>query len=213
MFSWHVSSHPLLLSWLSELREKNTPPQRFRRLLRGITQILIHEATSDLPLSLHSIETPLEKIDESPVMKERLVFISIMRAGNAMLDTAIDMLDLEEVGHIGFYRKTAGQTPVEYFFKVPPQLDQARVFLLDPMLATGSSAAAAIEKLKNLGVQSLDFICLVAAPEGLKRLREIKDCRIRVFGAALDRELNQKNYILPGLGDAGDRIYGTLQHS
>lgn len=209
MVEWQASRHPLVAHWTSELRDQSTNSQRFRSLVGSITQVLITEATKDLVLETRRIETPLEVISAAPTLKCRLSFVSIMRAGNAMLEAALDMLELAEAGHIGLYRKEVGKPPVEYFCKLPSDIASSEVFLLDPMLATASSAISAIQKLEAKGVRKLRFLCLVAAPEGLERLkREIK-IPVQVFCAAIDRELNSKAYILPGLGDAGDRIYGT----
>lgn len=208
---FQASKHPLVAHWLTEARSKETPPKRFRHLVKEITKILIFEASRNLKLSPTSIMTPLEKVDSAPQIATPITLITIMRAGNAMLDAALDVLDWARCGHIGLYRDPSNLKPVEYYFKLPQNIARDEVWLLDPMLATGGSAEASIQKLMELGVKKIKFLCLVAAPEALKKLEKLDSVELEIYAAALDRELNSKAYILPGLGDAGDRIYGTIE--
>jgi uracil phosphoribosyltransferase len=202
--------HPLLSHWLSEARSKETKPTRFRHLVKEMTRILVYEASKNLSLSKIEIETPLEKIKEAPRILSPLTLITIMRAGNVMLEEALDVLEWSRCGHIGLYRNPSDLKPIEYYFRMPEHLHRDEVWILDPMLATGGSAEASIKKLIDLGVENIKFLCLVAAPEAIQRLEGFKNLQLEIYAAALDRELNSKAYILPGLGDAGDRIYATL---
>jgi uracil phosphoribosyltransferase len=203
-----VVDHPLIKHKLTLLREKSTPTGLFRQVLREISLLLAYEVTKDLELTEIEIETPLERGRFPTLEGKKLCFVSILRAGNGLLDGMLDLVPSARVGHIGLYRDHETLQPVQYYLKVPDELDQRLVIVVDPMLATGNSAVAALDRLKEKGARRLKFVCLVAAPEGAAHLAEAHP-DVPVFAAALDRELNEKGYILPGLGDAGDRIYGT----
>ena len=203
-----IVDHPLIKHKLTLLREKSTPTAQFRQILREISLLLTYEVTKDLDLCFKDIETPLEK-SAFPVLEgKKLCFVSILRAGNGLLDGMLDLVPSARVGHVGLYRDPKTLEAVEYYFKVPDALNERLVLVVDPMLATGHTAVAAVNKLKEAGAKRLKFICLLASPEGVKTF-SAEHPDVPVFTAALDRELNSKGYILPGLGDAGDRIYGT----
>ncbi|MGE0408274.1 MAG: uracil phosphoribosyltransferase [Amphiplicatus sp.] len=203
-----IIHHPLVKHKLTLLREKSTPTGLFREVLREISLLLCYEVTKDLELTEIEIETPLERGRFPTLEGKKLCFVSILRAGNGLLEGMLDLVPSARVGHIGIYRDHETLAPVEYYFKVPDALDERLVIVVDPMLATGSSAVAAVTRLKEKGAQRLKFLCLVAAPEGVAHFIAAHP-DTPVYAAALDRELNEKGYILPGLGDAGDRIYGT----
>jgi len=203
-----VIDHPLIAHKLTQMRDVNTPPATFRRLLREISFLLAYDATKDLALTTRRVQTPLETSDFPTLAGEDMCFISILRAGNGLLEGMLDLVPEARVGHVGLYRDPTTLEAVEYYFKVPEAIEQRRLFVVDPMLATGHSAAAALDRLKVAGAQELTFICLLAAPEGAELLAQ-QHPDVRLYTAALDRELNEKSYIMPGLGDAGDRIYGT----
>lgn len=203
-----VIRHPLLQHKLSILRDKSTPVAQFRQLFREISFILGCEVTRDLELEKVTIETPLEKMQASQLSGKKLCLVSILRAGNGFLDGLLELIPSVRVGHIGIQRNEETLEPEEYYFKVPADLGERPVILLDPMLATGGTAIAAAHKLKAAGATNIRFLCLVAAPEGVEAFAKIHP-EISIFTAALDRQLNEIGYILPGLGDAGDRIYGT----
>ena len=190
------------------MRDKETSIAGFRRLLREIAHLMCYEVTRDLELEMIPIETPLEKM-ESPALKgKKLVFASILRAGNGLLEGMLDLVPAARVAHIGIYRDHETLQPVEYYFKAPSNLVDRLVIVVDPMLATGNSAIAAIDRLKRRGANKLRFLCLLAAPEGVEKFtHEHPD--VPVFTAAIDSHLNDNGYIVPGLGDAGDRMYGT----
>jgi len=204
-----VIDHPLVQHKLTIMRKKSTSSGKFRRLAGEIAMLLAYEVTRDLPLSLEKIETPLETMD-APVLKGReLVLISILRAGNGILDGMLKLIPAAHVGHIGLYRDPKTLVAVEYYCKLPPKIEERDVIIVDPMLATGHSAVAAIERVLERKPKSLRFVCLLAAPEGVKFVHDhFPD--IPIYTAALDRELNEKKYIVPGLGDAGDRMFGTM---
>lgn len=203
-----VIDHPLIKHKLTLLREKGTPTALFRDVLREISLLLCYEITKDLELTETEIDTPLER-GRFPVLEgKKLCFVSILRAGNGLLDGMLDLVPSARVGHIGVYRDHETLKPVEYYFKVPDALEDRLVIVVDPMLATGNSAVAAVNRLKRAGARRIKFLCLVAAPEGVENFAAAHP-ETPIFTAALDRELNEKGYILPGLGDAGDRIYGT----
>ncbi len=202
-----VISHPLVQHKLSHLRMKETVSGDFRRLLKELTMLLAYEVTKDLPLVERSIQTPLQQMNV-PVLAGEVSLISILRAGNGMLDGMLEVLPSAKVGHIGIYREPTTLCPVEYYFKVPPELSASTVILVDPMLATGNSAAAAISRLKDENALSIRFVCLVASPAGVERTRR-EHPDVQIFTAAVDERLDARGYIVPGLGDAGDRIYGT----
>ena len=203
-----VVAHPLIQHKLTIMRDKETSIAGFRRLLREIAHLMCYEVTRDLELEMIPIETPLEKM-ESPALKgKKLVFASILRAGNGLLEGMLDLVPAARVAHIGIYRDHETLQPVEYYFKAPSHLDDRLVIVVDPMLATGNSAIAAIDRLKRRGANKLRFLCLLAAPEGVEKFtHEHPD--VPVFTAAIDSHLNDNGYIVPGLGDAGDRMYGT----
>lgn len=200
--------HPLVQHKLSLLRRKDTETQKFRHLVREISFILGCEATRELPLETAQIETPLEAISAPVLAGKKLCFVSILRAGNGLLDGLLELAPSARVGHVGLYRDPKTLKPVEYYCKLPGALEDRFVFLVDPMLATGGSAIAAADLLKDKGAKRVSFLCLLAAPEGVKAFHE-EHPDIPIFTAGLDRELNDHGYILPGLGDAGDRIFGT----
>jgi uracil phosphoribosyltransferase len=204
-----VIDHPLVQHKLTIMRKKSTSSGKFRRLAGEIAMLLAYEVTRDLPLSLEKIETPLETMD-APVLKGReLVLVSILRAGNGILDGMLRLIPAAHVGHIGLYRDPKTLVAVEYYCKLPPKIEERDVIIVDPMLATGHSAVAAIERVLERKPKSLRFVCLLAAPEGVKFVHEHFP-QIEIFTAALDRALNEKKYIVPGLGDAGDRMFGTM---
>ncbi len=203
-----VVDHPLVQHKLTILRNKQTSTLQFRQLLREISFVLGCEATKDLPLSEIEIETPLERGWFPSLAGKKLCLVSILRAGNGLLDGMLDLVPSARVGHIGLYRDHETLEAVQYYFKTPDALDEREVILVDPMLATANTAIAAANLLKENGAQRIKFVCLVAAPEGVEAFSAAHP-DIPVITAALDRELNDKGYILPGLGDAGDRMYGT----
>ncbi len=203
-----IVEHPLVQYKLSQMRSKDTPSADFRRLLREISLLLAYEVTRDLPLTDTEIETPMARA-MLPVLKDlEPCFISILRAGNGILDGMLDLLPSARAGHVGLYRDHETLEAIEYYFKVPEDMAGRLTIVCDPMLATGHTAVAAIQRLKDAGAQKIKFVCLLAAPEGVKTLVEAHP-DIPIFTAALDDRLNERGYIMPGLGDAGDRIYGT----
>jgi uracil phosphoribosyltransferase len=203
-----VVGHPLILHKLTIMRRRDTTTDNFRRLLREIAQLLAYEVTRDLPLEMVPIETPLAAIDAPQISGKKLCLVSILRAGNGMLDGMLDILPAARVGHIGLYRDPATLAAVEYYFKVPEDIADRLVIVVDPMLATGHSAAAALTRLKAAGAASIKYVCLLAAPEGVAALHAAHP-DIPVYTAAVDDHLNSHGYIVPGLGDAGDRLFGT----
>lgn len=208
MSNFIVVEHPLIKKDLSILRDKNTSTEIFRSAVQRISNILCVEATKHLKLKEKEIETPLEKTIGFE-LSNQVVLIPILRAGLGMVNGFLELIPNAKVGHIGLQRNEETLEPIEYYFKTPQQLEDSEVILLDPMLATGGSATEAINYLKKRGVQNLYFVCLVAAPIGVEKIhKHFPD--VKIFAAALDRELNDKGYILPGLGDAGDRTFGTL---
>jgi uracil phosphoribosyltransferase len=203
-----VVDHPLIQHKLSLMRDRTTPTAEFRRLLREISLLLAYEATRDLPLAAVEIETPLERGNFPLLAGKKLCLVSILRAGNGILDGMLDLLPSARVGHIGIYRDPRTLQAVEYYLKLPEDLPERDVILVDPMLATGNSAVAAISRLCELSARSIKFVCLVAAPEGVDKVLRIFP-QVSIFAASLDRCLDKAGYILPGLGDAGDRLFGT----
>lgn len=200
--------HPLMQHKLTLMRSKDTATDNFRRLLREISQMLAYEVTRDLPLENIEIETPVATIAAPMISGKKLCVISILRAGNGILDGMLDLLPNARVGHIGLYRDPQTLEPVEYYFKVPEDIADRLVIVVDPMLATGNSAAAAITRLKLRGAVSIKFVCLLAAPEGIAVMRAIHP-DVDIITASIDQCLNEHGYIVPGLGDAGDRLFGT----
>jgi uracil phosphoribosyltransferase len=203
-----VVDHPLVQHKLSIMRNKDTSTAGFRRLLREISLLLGYEVTRNLELTTTKIETPMEVMDAPILEGKKLVFASVLRAGNGLLEGLLDLVPAARVAHIGLYRDHETLEAVEYFFKAPNDLADRLVIVVDPMLATANSAIAAIDKLKGRGATNIRFLCLLAAPEGIDRFTRAHP-DVPVFTASIDRQLNEKGYIMPGLGDAGDRMYGT----
>ena len=190
------------------MREKETSTAVFRQLLREISQLLAYEITRELPMTTKEIETPLEKMDTPVLAGRKLALISILRAGNGLLDGMLELIPSARVGFVGLYRDEKTLQPVKYYFKVPENLSERLVIVVDPMLATGNSSAAAVQMLKDVGATNIRFLCLLAAPEGVARMKEAHP-DVPIVTASVDARLNEKGYILPGLGDAGDRMFGT----
>lgn len=203
-----VMDHPLIQHKIGIMRVKETSTKEFRDLVAEVAMLICYEATRDLPLSDIEIETPLVKTTAKEIAGKKLCIVPILRAGLHMADGILNLIPSAKVGHIGMYRDEETLEPVEYFYKLPHDAEDREIFVVDPMLATGGSAIAAIKQLKSRGVNRIHFLCLIAAPEGLKALREAHP-DIDIYIGALDEKLNDQGYILPGLGDAGDRIYGT----
>ncbi|MEZ7824181.1 MAG: uracil phosphoribosyltransferase [SAR324 cluster bacterium] len=203
-----VISHPLVQHKLSLMRKKSTSTQSFRTLIREVGTLLAYEVTKDLPLIYEEIETPLMKMNAPFLEGKKLCLVSILRAGNGLLDGFMELLPSARVGHIGLYRDPETLVAVEYYMKLPDLINQRLVLALDPMLATGHSSAAAVTRLKENGAKNIRFVCLLAAPEGIEFFNEAHP-DVPIFVAAVDDRLNDHAYILPGLGDAGDRIFGT----
>ena len=203
-----IVSHPLVQHKLTLMREKQTSTAVFRQLLREISQFLAYEATGDLPLTTKVIETPMEQMAAPVLDGKKLALISILRAGNGLLDGVLELVPSARVGFIGLYRDEETLQPVQYYFKVPDSLENRLVIAVDPMLATGNSSVAALDLLKQAGATNIRFMCLLAAPEGVARMAEVHP-DVPIVTAALDSHLNEKGYIVPGLGDAGDRMFGT----
>ena len=201
-------NHPLIQHKLSLMRKKEQSTAGFRQLLREISTLLAYEVTRDLPLTHVEIETPLQMMQAPVLAGKKLCFVSILRAGNGLLDGMLDLLPSARVGHVGLYRDPETLQAVEYYFKVPHGIDERLVIVIDPMLATANSVIAAIDRLKKAGAQRIKFVCLLAAPEGVDALHAAHP-DVEAYTAAIDDRLNEHGYILPGLGDAGDRIYGT----
>lgn len=203
-----VVQHPLVQHKLTLMRRKEQSSSAFRALLREISWLLCYEVTRDLPLELAPIETPVQAMD-APVLKGRkLAFISILRAGNGMIDGMLDVIPSARVGHVGLYRDPDTLQAIEYYYKVPGHMDNRLIVVVDPMLATANSAIAAVKRLKQGGAKDMRFVCLISAPEGIKAFNEAHP-DVPVFTASVDTKLNDHGYIVPGLGDAGDRIFGT----
>jgi uracil phosphoribosyltransferase len=203
-----VVDHPLVQHKLSLMRRKETPTAEFRRLVKEIALLLGYEICRDLPLEDVEVETPLEVTRVKMLAGKKLCLVSVLRAGNGLLEGMLDLIPSARVGHVGLYRDPETLKPVEYYYKVPSDIAERRVILVDPMLATANSAIAAVSKVKQSGATDIKYACLLAAPEGVKKFHDAHP-DVPVFTAALDRELNDHGYIMPGLGDAGDRIYGT----
>ncbi len=203
-----VVDHPLVQHKLTLMRQRHTATADFRRLVREVALLLGYEITRDLPLETIGIETPLEPMQASTLSGKKLCLVSILRAGNGLLDGMLDLVPSARVGHIGLYRDPATLQPVEYYYKVPEDLAERPVIVVDPMLATANSAVAAVDRIRRDGATDVKLACLLAAPEGVRRFHEAHP-DVPIFTAAVDRGLNDHGYILPGLGDAGDRIYGT----
>jgi uracil phosphoribosyltransferase len=204
----NVVDHPLVQHKLTLLRDKSRSTKGFRQVMRELATLLCYEVTRDLTLDLATIETPLESMQARRLSGKKLVFAPILRAGDGLLEGMLDLVPSARVAHIGLYRDPSSLDSVEYYFKAPADLAERLVIVIDPMLATGNSAVAALDRLRAHGAKDIRFVCVLAAPEGLKRLHE-QHPNVRVWTAAIDRELDDHGYIRPGLGDAGDRLYGT----
>ena len=204
----HIADHPLIKHKLSLMRKKDAPTAKFRQLLNEISMLLGYEVTRDLKLEDVEIETPIQTMMAPRLAGKKLVLISILRAGNGLLEGMLDLIPSARVGHVGLYRDPKTLVAVEYYFKVPEDLSDRRVLALDPMLATGNSAVAAVQRIKEAGARNIKMVCLLAAPEGIETFHAAHP-DVPIYTAALDSHLNDHGYIVPGLGDAGDRIYGT----
>lgn len=204
----HVVRHPLVQHKLSLMRRKHTSTSQFRQLLEEISMLLAYEVTRDFPVQLERIETPLMEMDAPMMEGKKLVVISILRAGDGILNGILKVVPSARIGHIGLYRDHETLQAVQYYFKVPQDLEDRDVLIVDPMLATGNSAAAAVTRIKERKPKSIKFVCLLAAPEGIEAFHKAHP-DVQIWCAAVDEKLNEKGYILPGLGDAGDRLFGT----
>ncbi|MDA1237649.1 MAG: uracil phosphoribosyltransferase [Proteobacteria bacterium] len=203
-----IVNHPLVQHKLTIMREKSTPTAVFRQLLREISQFLAYEVTRNLPVKDKLIETPLIEMQSPELAGRKLALISILRAGNGLLDGMLELIPSARVGFVGLYRDEKTLKPIQYYFKVPEALSERTVIAVDPMLATGNSSVAAINLLKKAGARDISFLCLLAAPEGVETMRKAHP-DVKIVTAALDSHLNENGYIVPGLGDAGDRMFGT----
>ena len=204
----HLIDHPLVQHKLTLMRRKDASTNSFRRLLNELAMLMTYEVTRDMPLHEVDIETPLEPMKARAIDGKKLVFVSILRAGTGILDGMLGVVPGARVGHIGLYRDPNTLGAVEYFFKMPHGMSERDVIVVDPMLATGNSAIAAVDRIKELRPRSIKFVCLLTCPEGLRAFHDVHP-DVAVFTAAIDRQLNDHGYILPGLGDAGDRMFGT----
>jgi uracil phosphoribosyltransferase len=205
-----VIEHPLVQHKLTLMRQTQTSTAKFRQLLKEIGMLLAYEVTRDLPLKYEQIETPIASMN-APVLapEKKIVIVSIMRAGQGLLESILELIPSARVGHIGLYRDPTTLMSIEYYFKVPHDIEQRDVLIVDPMLATGNSAVAAADRLKEVNPKSIKFLCLLAAPEGIKHFQE-QHPDVQIYTAAIDERLDEYGYIVPGLGDAGDRLYGTM---
>lgn len=203
-----IVDHPLVQHKLTLMRDKGTSTAGFRQLLREISQLLAYEITRELPLTTTTIETPLEEMEAPTLAGKKLALVSILRAGNGLLDGVLELIPSARVGFVGLYRDEKTLQPVQYYCKLPDGLEDRLAIVVDPMLATGNSSAAAVDLLKQKGANNIRFLCLLAAPEGVARMKEAHP-DVPIVTAALDRQLNDVGYIMPGLGDAGDRMFGT----
>jgi len=208
MSNVHVIDHPLVQHKLTLMRRKDASTASFRRLLNELAMLMTYEVTRDMPMQEIDIETPLEMTRGKVIDGKKLVFVSILRAGTGILDGMLSVVPGARVGHIGLYRDPKTLTAVEYYFKMPSEMHERDVIVVDPMLATGNSAVAAVDRLKEVRPRSIKFVCLLTCPEGVKAMNDAHP-DVPVYTAAIDRQLNEHAYILPGLGDAGDRIFGT----
>jgi len=204
----HLLDHPLVQHKLTLMRKKDASTNSFRRLLNELSMLMAYEVTRDMATQDVEIETPLEKMTAKMIDGKKLVLVSILRAGTGILDGMLSVVPGARVGHIGLYRDPKTLKAVEYYFKMPKEMDERDVIIVDPMLATGNSAVAAIERIKTLKPKSIKFVCLLTCPEGIATMKAAHP-DVPIYTAAIDRQLNDHGYILPGLGDAGDRIFGT----
>lgn len=203
-----INNHPLVQHKLTIMRKKDTSSVKFRMLMQEVSMLLAYEVTRDLEIEYETIETPLAQM-QSPVLKgKKMVFVSILRAGNGLLDGVLQLVPSARIGHIGLYRDPKTLEPIEYYFKLPEHTHDRDVIVLDPMLATGNSAIAAVREIKQLNPKSIKFLCLLAAPEGIEAFHD-EHPDVPVYTAAVDECLDEHGYVVPGLGDAGDRLYGT----
>ena len=208
MSNVHLVDHPLVQHKLTLMRRQEASTNSFRRLLNEISMLMAYEVTRDMPMQDIVVQTPLETMNAKVIDGKKLVLVSILRAGTGILDGMLSVVPGARVGHIGLYRDPKTLTAVEYYFKMPGGMEERDVIVVDPMLATGNSAVAAVERLKELNPKSIKFVCLLTCPEGIKKMQDAHP-DVPIYTAAIDRELNSHGYILPGLGDAGDRIFGT----
>jgi uracil phosphoribosyltransferase len=204
----HLIDHPLVQHKLTLMRNKEVSTNSFRRLLNELASLMTYEVTRDMPMQEIEVETPLEKMKSRVIDGKKLVFVSILRAGTGILDGMLQVVPGARVGHIGLYRDPKTLTAVEYYFKMPQAMADRDVIVVDPMLATGNSAIAAVDRIKELQPKSIKFVCLLTCPEGVAAMQGAHP-DVPIYTAAIDRQLNDHGYILPGLGDAGDRIFGT----
>jgi uracil phosphoribosyltransferase len=204
----HVIDHPLVQHKLSLMRNKEASTNSFRRLLNELSMLMAYEVTRDVPVQEVEVQTPLETMKTKVIDGKKLVFVSILRAGTGILDGMLSVVPGARVGHIGLYRDPKTLMAVEYYFKLPQNMEERDVIVVDPMLATGNSAIAAVERLKELNPKSIKFVCLLTCPEGVAAMQKAHP-DVAIYTAAIDRELDEHGYILPGLGDAGDRMFGT----
>lgn len=208
MSNVHLIDHPLVQHKLTLMRRKDASTNTFRTLLNELSSLMAYEVTRDMPLQDVQVETPLETMTSKMIDGKKLVFVSILRAGNGILEGMLSVVPGARVGHVGLYRDPETLEPVEYYFKMPQEMEERDIVIVDPMLATGNSAIAAVNRLKKLKPKSIKFVCLLTCPEGVAALQKAHP-DVPIYTAAIDRELNSHGYILPGLGDAGDRIFGT----
>ncbi|MDI1239346.1 MAG: uracil phosphoribosyltransferase [Polaromonas sp.] len=204
----HLIDHPLVQHKLTLMRRKDASTNTFRTLLNELSSLMAYEVTRDMPLQDIEVETPLETMTGKTIDGKKLVFVSILRAGNGILEGMLSVVPGARVGHVGLYRDPKTLEPVEYYFKMPQEMEERDIVIVDPMLATGNSAIAAVTRLKKLKPRSIKFVCLLTCPEGLAALQKAHP-DVDIYTAAVDRQLDEHGYILPGLGDAGDRIFGT----
>ncbi len=203
-----IVKHPLVQHKLTLMRQKDTSTAGFRQLLREISLLLAYEVTRELPMTTRGIETPLQEMEAPILSGKKMALVSILRAGNGLLDGVLELIPSARVGFVGLYRDEKTLEPVQYYFKVPTELKDRLVIVVDPMLATGNSSVAAVDLLKKAGATNIRFLCLLAAPEGVERMRSAHP-DVPIVTASVDEKLNEHGYIVPGLGDAGDRMYGT----
>ena len=204
----HLIDHPLVQHKLTLMRRKDASSNTFRTLLNEVSMLMAYEVTRDMPMQEIDIETPLETMTSRVIDGKKLVFVSILRAGNGILGGMLSVVPGARVGHVGLYRDPKTLTAIEYYFKMPNGMEERDVIVVDPMLATGNSAIAAVERIKELNPKSIKFVCLLTCPEGIAALQKVHP-DVPIYTAAIDRQLNDHGYILPGLGDAGDRVFGT----
>ncbi|MDP2451589.1 MAG: uracil phosphoribosyltransferase [Polaromonas sp.] len=204
----HLIDHPLVQHKLTLMRRKDASTNTFRTLLNELSSLMAYEVTRDMPVQDVEIETPLETTTGTMIDGKKLVFVSILRAGNGILEGMLNVVPGARVGHVGLYRDPKTLEPVEYYFKMPQEMEERDIVIVDPMLATGNSAIAAVTRLKKLKPKSIKFVCLLTCPEGIAAMQKAHP-DVDIYTAAIDRQLDEHGYILPGLGDAGDRIFGT----